>query len=155
MNDKSLRLGLGIFRSLIIALGALLLIAIANKSGTDETFTEGMERYGTSLDMVYLLTLIALVICAASAVLFGLAFFFSNIKQRITTLAGVVVFVLVGIISFYVLADDTVLRAYESSGIKVTPEESRFAGGGMYMVYLLGGGAILSIIWAEVSRFFK
>lgn len=155
MNDKSLRLILGIVRTVIIAAGAFLLISIANNSGTDETYADGVERYGGALDMVYNLTLVALVICAAAAVLFGIGFFFSNIKQRLTTLAGIVVFALIAVISFYVLADDTVLRAYESGGTKVTPEESKFAGGGMFMVYLLGAGAILSIVWAEVSRIFK
>jgi hypothetical protein len=155
MNDKTLRLILGIVRSAIIAIGAILLISIANNSGTDETFSEGIERYGATLDLVYTLTLVALLICAAAAVLFGLVFFLTNIKQRLATLGGVIVFGGLALISFYVLADDTVLRAYESSGISVSPEESRFAGGGMYLVYLLGGGAILAIIWAEVSRIFK
>lgn len=155
MNDKKLRLGLGILRSLIIAIGAILLISIANLSGGEETYEEGMALYGGSLDMVYLLTLIALVICAAAAVLFGVVFFLSNIKQRMTTLIGLVGFIVIALISFYGLADDTVLRAYEASGESVSTEESRFAGGGMYMVYLLGGGAILAIIWAEVSKLFK
>lgn len=155
MNDKKLRLGLGILRSLIIAFGAILLISIANVSGGEETYEEGMSLYGGSLDMVYLLTLVALVICAAAAVLFGVVFFLTNIKQRMTTLIGIVGFIVIALISFYGLADDTVLRAYEASGESVSPEESRFAGGGMYMVYLLGGGAVLAIIWAEVSKLFK
>lgn len=155
MNDKKLRLGLGILRSLIIAFGAVLLIAIANVSGGEESYEEGIALYGGSLDMVYLLTLVALVICAAAAVLFGVVFFLTNIKQRMTTLIGIVGFIIIALISFYGLADDTVLRAYEASGESVTNEESRFAGGGMYMVYLLGGGAILAIVWAEVSKLFK
>lgn len=155
MNDKKLRLGLGILRSLIIAFGAILLISIANVSEGEESYNEGMALYGGSLDMVYLLTVVALVICAAAAILFGLVFFLTNIKQQMTTLIGILGFIVIALISFYGLADDTVLRAYEASGEAVSAEESRFAGGGMYMVYLLGGGAILAIVWAEVSKLFK
>ena len=58
-------------------------------------------------------------------------------------------------ISFYALADRTVLRAYEASGITVTEGESLFAGGGMYFVYLLGLVAIASIVVAEVNKAIK
>jgi hypothetical protein len=65
------------------------------------------------------------------------------------------VFAILGLVSFYSFADDTVLRAYEASGITVTAGESMFAGGGLYFVYLLGGLSILAILVAEVSRVFK
>ena len=52
------------------------------------------------------------------------------------TLIGVAGFAVLGLVSFYVFADDTVLRAYEASGITVTEGESLFAGGGMYFIYL-------------------
>lgn len=155
MKDKGLRIGLGILRTVIIAAGAILLVMVANKSGTEESYTEGMERYGAQLDLVYNLTLAALVLCAAAAILFGIGFFLLNIKQRIASLVGILVFGVIGLISFFGLADGTVLRAYESSGISVSEGESLFAGGGLYFVYLLGAGAILSIIWAEVSRLVK
>ena len=53
------------------------------------------------------------------------------------------------------LADDTVMRAYEASGITVTAGESMFAGGGLYFVYLLGGLSILTIVAAEVRSALK
>jgi hypothetical protein len=155
MNDKALRLGLGILRSVIIVIGTVLLLMIASRSTTDETFGQGMDAYGSLLDNVYTLTLLALVICTAAALLFGLYFFFTNIKKRLPTLAGMVGFVLIGLVSFYVLADKTVLRAYEVGGMKVTEQESQFAGGGIYMVYLLGVIALVAILWTEISRLFK
>jgi hypothetical protein len=71
------------------------------------------------------------------------------------TLVGVAGFAVLGLVSFYVLADSTVLRAYEASGITVTEGESMFAGGGMYFVYLLGLAAIASIVVAEVNKAIK
>lgn len=155
MNDKGLRIGLGVVRSLIIAVGAILLIMIAGNSVSEETFSEGMANYGGKLDAVYNLTLVVLAICAAGAVLFGIVYFLMNFKQRMGTLIGLIGFIVLAAISFYVLADDTVLRAYESSGIEVTGGESLFAGGGIILVYLLGGLAILAIVWTEISKLLK
>jgi len=59
------------------------------------------------------------------------------------------------LLSFYVLADDSVLNAYEVSGITVTNGESLFAGGGLYFVYLLGTISILTIVVSEVSSALK
>jgi hypothetical protein len=71
------------------------------------------------------------------------------------TLVGVAAFAVLGLISFYGLADTSVLRAYEASGITVTEGESWFAGGGMYFVYLLGATALLAIVVAEVNKAIK
>lgn len=155
MNDKTLRVSLGILRSVIIAVGSILLLMIAQKSGTDETYNDGMANYGSQLDLVYNITLVALALCVIAALGFGLLFFLTNIKQRLTTLLGIVGFVVIGLISFYVLADGTVLKAYETGGVTVTEGESIFAGGGIYMTYILGAIALGAIIWAEVSKIFK
>jgi hypothetical protein len=155
MNDKTLRVSLGILRSVIIAVGSILLLMIAQKSGTDETYNDGMANYGSQLDLVYNITIVALALCVIAALGFGLLFFLTNIKQRLTTLLGIVGFVVIGLISFYVLADGTVLKAYETGGVTVTEGESLFAGGGIYMTYILGAIALGAIIWAEVSKIFK
>ena len=132
---------------LIIVAGALLCIMITSKSGADETFVEGQERYGGLLDNLFYIIYAVGVACGAAAVLFGLYFFATNLKDRMGTLIGVAGFAVLGLVSFYVLADSTVLNAYEASGITVTEGESMFAGGGMYFVYLLGLVAIgLSLI---------
>lgn len=155
MNDKTLRVSLSILRSVIIAVGSILLLMIAQKSGTDETYNDGMANYGGQLDLVYNITLVALALCVIAALGFGILFFLTNIKQRLTTLLGIVGFVVIGLISFYVLADGTVLKAYETGGVTVTEGESIFAGGGIYMTYILGAIALGAIIWAEVSKIFK
>jgi hypothetical protein len=155
MNDKTLRVSLGILRSVIIAVGSILLLMIAQKSGTDETYNEGMANYGSQLDLVYTITLIALGLCIFATLAFGLFFFIANIKQRLATLLGIVGFVVIGLISFYVLADGTVLKAYETGGVTVTEGESIFAGGGIYMTYILGLIAVAAIVWAEASKIFK
>ena len=155
MGDKGLRLGLSGLRISVIVAGILLSYLITSRSGSDETFVEGLERYGSLLDGLFYIIYFVGVLCAAAAILFGLVFFVSNIKEKLATLGGVVGFLLLGLLSFYVLADDTVLRAYEASGITVTSGESMFAGGGLYFVYLLGGLSILTIVAAEVRSALK
>ena len=155
MGDKTIKTVLSAVRMLVIVLGALLCVMITSKSGADETFVEGQERYGGLLDNLFYIIYAVGVACGAAAVLFGLYFFATNLKDRMGTLIGVAGFTLLGLVSFYVLADSTVLNAYEASGITVTEGESMFAGGGMYFVYLLGLVAIGSIVVAEVNKAIK
>ena len=155
MGDKGLRLGLSSLRIAVIVAGILLSYLITSRSGSDETFVEGQERYGALLDGLFYIIYFVGIACAAASIIFGLVFFISNIKEKMGTLAGIVGFLVLGLISFYVLADDTVMRAYEVSGIKVTPGESMFAGGGLYFVYLLGGLSVLTIVAAEIRSALK
>lgn len=155
MGDKGLRLGLSSLRIAVIVAGILLSYLITSRSGSDETFVEGQERYGALLDGLFYIIYFVGIACAAASIIFGLVFFISNIKEKMGTLAGIVGFVVLGLISFYVLADDTVMRAYEVSGITVTPGESMFAGGGLYFVYLLGGLSVLTILAAEIRSALK
>ena len=155
MGDKTIKTVLSAVRMLVIVLGALLCVMITSKSGADETFVEGQERYGALLDNLFYIIYAVGIACGAAAVLFGLYFFATNLKDRMGTLIGVAGFAVLGLVSFYVLADATVLNAYEASGITVTEGESMFAGGGMYFVYLLGLVAIASIVVAEVNKAIK
>lgn len=155
MGDKTIKTVLSAVRMLVIVAGALLCIMITSKSGADETFVEGQERYGALLDNLFYIIYAVGIACGAAAVLFGLYFFATNLKAKMGTLIGVAGFLVIGLVSFYGLADSTVLRAYEASGITVTEGESLFAGGGMYFVYLLGLVALGSIVVAEVNKAIK
>jgi len=155
MGDKTIKTVLSAVRMLVIVAGALLCVMITSKSGADETFVEGQERYGALLDNLFYIIYAVGIACGAAAVLFGLYFFATNLKAKMGTLIGVAGFLVIGLVSFYGLADSTVLRAYEASGITVTEGESMFAGGGMYFVYLLGLVALGSIVVAEVNKAIK
>ena len=53
MGDKTIKTVLSAVRMLVIVLGALLCVMITSKSGADETFVEGQERYGGLLDNLF------------------------------------------------------------------------------------------------------
>ena len=83
-------------------------------------FVEGQERYGVLLDNLFYIIYAVGIACGAAAVSFGLYFFATNLKEKMGTLVGVAGFAVLGLVSFYGLADSSVLRAYEASGITVT-----------------------------------
>jgi tellurite resistance protein TehA-like permease len=155
MDNKVLKIILSVFRGAVIALGVILCIIIAGKSVSDETYMEGMANYGVYLNIVYGLTLALGVLCVIAAVAFGIVYFLGNIRNNVGMLVGIVGFLIIALISIYGLAGDEIIDAYTRSGEDVTPQISRLSGGGIIIVYILSGIAVLSIVWTEVSRIFK
>jgi hypothetical protein len=146
-------------RSTIIALGVLLVGVIVLSSVADESFVEGEANYGAYLDGLFYIIYAVGAACALAAVGFGVYAFatklITDFKSQTGTLAGISVFLLIGLLSYFAFADSAVLNAYEVSGITVSPSESIFAGGSMIFVYLLGVAAVAAVVWAEVSSIFK
>lgn len=159
MGDNKLNLILSGLRIAVIALGVILMGIIVSSSVADESFVEGEANYGTYLDTVFYIIYAVGVASALAAVGFGLVAFVkglvSDFKSQLGTLAGLIAFILIGVVSYFALADATVLNAYEASGITVSASESVFAGGSMIFVYILGVAAVASVVWAELSSIFK
>ncbi|MEC7653558.1 MAG: hypothetical protein VX548_01295 [Bacteroidota bacterium] len=159
MNGNNLTSILSWVRLAIIGLGVLLVVIIVMSSVADESFVEGDANYGMYLDWLFYIIYAVGAACAGAAVGFGVYSFVYNLltdfQSQIGTLAGISVFLVLGLVSYFILADSTVLNAYEASGITVSAGESVFAGGSMIFVYMLGIAAILSVVWAEVSSILK
>tara|TARA_B100000780_G_scaffold89089_1_gene61400 strand:+ start:3753 stop:4232 length:480 start_codon:yes stop_codon:yes gene_type:complete len=159
MEENKINFALSGLRLVIIALGVILVGIIVGNSTGDESFVEGEASYGVYLDWMFYIIYAVGIACSVAAVGFGVSAFVmklvNDFKAQLGTLAGISVFALIGIISYFVLADGSVLDAYEVSGITVSESESVFAGGSMIYVYLLFAVAAASIVWAEVSSIFK
>jgi hypothetical protein len=159
MEENKINSALTGLRLVIIALGVLLVAIIIGKSNGDESFVEGEANYGVYLDWMFYIIYTVGIACSIAAVGFGVYAFVmklvNDFKSQLGTLAGVSVFAIIGLASYFILADGAVLNAYEVSGITVSESESIFAGGSMIYVYLLFVVAGASIIWAEVSSIFK
>ena len=65
---------MSVLRIGVIVAGVLLSYLITSRSGADETFVEGQERYGALLDGLFYIIYFVGTACAAAAVLFGLGF---------------------------------------------------------------------------------
>ncbi|MFM1931848.1 MAG: hypothetical protein RL226_1151 [Bacteroidota bacterium] len=155
MNEKVTRTVLSVLRSLIVVVGAGLSVIVAMKSTGGETIDEGISNYGTWLDGALVISEVAMIACAAAAVIFGLIYFLGNIKSKMASLYGVLAFAGLAIVSFFVLSGNEVLSVYKEAGELVSPEISQMTGGGLILVYLLSAAALVAIVWTEVGRFFK
>lgn len=159
MEENKINFALTGLRLVIISLGVLLVAIIIGKSNGDESFVEGEANYGIYLDWMFYIIYTVGIACSLAAVGFGVYSFVmklvNDFKSQLGTLAGISVFAIIGLVSYFILADGAVLNAYEVSGIAVSESESIFAGGSMIYVYLLFVVAAASIIWAEVSSIFK
>ena len=159
MEENKINFALTGLRLVIISLGVLLVAIIIGKSNGDESFVEGEANYGIYLDWMFYIIYTVGIACSLAAVGFGIYSFamklVNDFKSQLGTLAGISVFAIIGLVSYFILADGAVLNAYEVSGIAVSESESIFAGGSMIYVYLLFVVAGASIIWAEVSSIFK
>lgn len=89
MGDQTTKTILSIVRMVVIVAGALLCVMITSRSGADETFVEGQERYGALLDNLFYIIYAVGIACGAAAILFGLYFFVTNLKEKMGTLIGV------------------------------------------------------------------
>ena len=154
--DKVIRIGMAVVRSLIILIGLVTCAIIIASSVSEESFFEGMSNYGGALNLAYGTTLFVMILCVIAIVLFGTVFFFMNIKSRMGTLIGIVGMIVIALVSVYALGSSEVTPDLARlQDVNVTPNLSQNVGGSLYMVYILGGIALVSILWAEISRWFK
>ncbi|MGB0423717.1 MAG: hypothetical protein ACPGED_05325 [Flavobacteriales bacterium] len=157
--DKVIKILLAIFRVLIIVIGLGTCAYIIANSNTDEGMVEGMASYGGALNLAYYTTLIVMVLCVFFALAFGIVYFILNIKKKMGMLIGIVAFLVIVAISMFVLGDPTItpdlVKLNDGDTSAVTPFISQASGGGLYLVYILGGLAMLAIVWTEVSSLVK
>jgi hypothetical protein len=104
-----------------------------------------------SYDAILYVTYGYCFICVLAAIGASVAGIAANPKQVKGVLIGVVSVAVVFGVS-YALATDEVLPNY---GEGITPSTSRLSGMGLYAFYILFFGAILSILYSSVARFFK
>jgi len=159
MDQNKIKWLLSALKISIIVTGIILVIIINIISDGKESYMEGELNYGGYLDLLSYIIFTAAIACSLAAVGFGVYSFrmklVNDFKSQLGTLAGISVFGIIGLASYFILADGAVLNAYEVSGVSVSESESIFAGGSIIYVYLLFLVAAASIVWAEVSSIFK
>lgn len=73
------------------------------------------------------------------------------IKTTVLTLVGVAVLIFIA----WMLASDAVLDMPHYEGPDNVPKTLKLAGTGLYTTYILAGLAVLSILYSEISKYFK
>lgn len=124
-------------------LGVLLMVLTMR---SDLNAEGGDWAIGWFLSLSYILLFLAIAAALGGTVITAL----SNPKKIGGSLIGIgVMLAIVGL--SYVLSSDEVLRSYGD----ITPGTSKWSGAGLYMVYILLAGSVLSIVYASVSRMIK
>jgi len=140
MNTKIAGIAGRVFQYGIAVIGSILFLLILFKG--DDSFIP--YAIGLSLWSIY--------IAAGIAVLFGLLHFVTNIKDNKKGLIGIGAFVLIIVIArFMAKGQETtadLLQKADEGQILMTDS-------GLYMLYILMGIAVLTILFAEVSRLLK
>lgn len=94
---------------------------------------------------------ILLAIAAGAAVIFPVARFVTNPKEAVKGLVGIAVLGIVVLVS-YSMADATILDLPGYTGTDNVPSKLLFADTVIYTMYILGVGAVASIIVTEIIR---
>jgi len=153
MDNKALNLATTGTRILIAVLGIIFIIMTIYGSNTDESGRAYLDGTGeTGLDFALILTYFAIGLCAVAWALFGLGDLILNFKDRKKVFIGFIVFIVLLLIG-YLLSGDHVFHSWAEKG--VTQGTSKWVGAGLMSFYVMLAGAILAIIWSEVSRFIR
>ncbi len=95
----------------------------------------------------------ALGIAAILAIAFPIIFIGQNPKNALKLLAVLVGFVIIGFICYSIAGNSFSNVRLEE--LKTTENVSRMVGAGLYFTYIVGGGAILAIIFSSLAGLFK
>lgn len=106
-----------------------------------------------SVDLLLNWGYILLVLIIAATLITAVMGLVRNPRGSLKFLTMFAVVVVVGIISYALSTNDYSVTELEK--LKITASTSRMVGAGLYLTYFLGIVAILSIIYATVSRIFK
>jgi len=105
------------------------------------------------LDNYMRLSYIALIIAAFLAILFPIIFMVQNPKNALKIGGALVVLVILGFIC-YSVASNT-FNIVQLEDLETTAETSRAVGAALYFTYIVGGLAVISIIYSGISSLFK
>ncbi len=140
MKDKTAII-LRIFLAVLLVISAVLFVIF---------YTQGESFTDTVMVWAYILLAITVVITIA----FPIFFFINNPKKGLTAIIGLAGFALLYAIAHFTMASGSIVGdVYEK--FEINEVTSLFIGSILYMTYILGGLAILSIFYAGISSLFK
>ena len=105
------------------------------------------------LDNDIRLAYVALIITAVLAILFPIVFMVQNPKNSLKLLVILVVFVVIGFICYSLAGNAFSLIRLES--LETTEQVSKSVGAALIFTYVIGGLAVVSIIYSGITGLFK
>jgi len=139
MKDRTAAI-LRIFLAVLLVISAVLFVIF---------YVQGEGFTTTVMTWAYIL----LAITVAITIIFPIVFFIMNPRKGKSVLIALVGFVVLYLIAHSISTGSITGDVYEK--FDISEATSRFIGAILYMTYILGGVAILSIVYAGVSSLFK
>jgi len=146
MMDKTILTIFKVISLIFIALAVIFQIVVLVK-GEDGVIGTGI------LDYYIQLSYVAVGIAAVLALAFPLYFMIQNPKDLLKIAGGIAILFVMGFIC-YSIADNT-FNIAQLEKLKTTADISKFVGASLYFTYVLGGLAILSVVFSGISGLFK
>lgn len=134
-----------------ISIILVLLFYIGNiVPGTEGTSMEEPVITETLLRWAYVMAVGAAVITVGFSI-FNMIINPKGLKQGLFVLVGIII--LFG--AAYFLASDELLSIETYEGTQNEPITLKWTGTGLYATYILAAGAVFSILYSEISKYFK
>lgn len=105
------------------------------------------------LDNFIILAYVALGITALLTILFPIVFMIQNPKSLVKLLIGIGGFAVIGFICYSIATNSFSLVQLEN--METTAEVSKSVGAALYFTYIVGGLAVISIIYSGIAGLFK
>ena len=105
------------------------------------------------LDNYIRLAYFAIIITAVLAILFPILFMVQNPKNSLRLLGVIVVFGIIGFICYSLAGNDFSVIRLES--LETTEQVSKSVGAALIFTYVIGGLAVVSIIFSGIAGLFK
>ncbi len=104
-------------------------------------------------DLIIYWTYILLIITIAISIIAPIIYYIKNPAKAKTILIGIGVFIVLFVIAYLLASGDIHGDIYQKYAI--SSGTSQFIGGILITTYILGGLAILAIVYASIAKFFK
>lgn len=106
-----------------------------------------------SVDVIIYWAYILLILTIAISIISPIIYYIKNPAKAKTVLTGIVIFVVLFLIGYFLASGNIEGEIYQKYSI--TERTSQFLGGMLITTYILGGLAILAIIYSSIAKFFK
>lgn len=135
---------------------SLIIIVTFYFGGTDSiTFASGKEySFPVFTDNMIYWAYGLFIIATLGAILFPIYTLASDFKKAKNTLIGIAALAIIVGLAF-VLASDVIPTFHNFEKFNITESISKNVGTGLFATYILGGIALIGILYSEVSKSFK
>lgn len=145
--DKKVIFAFKIISWIIMALAIVLQIMILTQGSDNVTAESPVLNNFTNLSFI------ALGLAAAGAILFPIFQIISNPKSAIKILLSLAALIIVGFIAYSFAGN--AFDELKLIKLETTVEVSTMVGAALYFTYIIGGLAVLSILYASISNALK